>query len=274
MRAICGAALALVAGPAFACPSSHVFMNVANAEGAGPNYPRPRVAAQCEAGALVIRANGIPHYRFVPMTPNPLVEQDYVIRLPLDPKRAPQQSRIPLLGATGIAINGIVTYGPNEAAHPAPQAWGDPVHNRIVDKCFGHTAGEYHYHALSQDCLAPGSRPGQPSPILGYGFDGFAIYGPYGCMDRQCRTVVKFKSGWVRIGDPTRNAWDAYEYRASSDPTVLDRCNGRVGPDGVYRYHATDTFPYIMGCYAGTQAVRLRAPPPRAMGPGPGGPGR
>jgi hypothetical protein len=32
----------------------------------------------------------------------------------------------------------------------------------------------------------------------------------------------------------------------------LDECNGRFGPDGTYRYHATATFPYILGCYRGT----------------------
>ena len=41
-----------------------------------------------------------------------------------------------------------------------------------------------------------------------------------------------------------------WEYVAGSGE--LDECNGRVGPDGTYRYHATKTFPYILGCYKGT----------------------
>ena len=28
--------------------------------------------------------------------------------------------------------------------------------------------------------------------------------------------------------------------------------NGRTRPTGEYVYHATDTFPYLLGCYRGT----------------------
>ena len=260
------AAFLVAASSASACPAG-AFMNVANAEGAGPGYPRPRVLARCEANALVIQGNGIPHYRFVAMTPNPLIEQTYDFRLPLDPARTAQSTPIPSLGPAGIAINGTVFYGPNEAAQPAHQAWGDPIHNRIVDRCLGHTAREYHYHGLASECLAPAAKAGAPSPILGFAFDGFPIYGPWGCLDRACRRVVKFKSGYVRIGNPTRDAWSAYRYEARNDAATLDACNGRVGPDGTYRYHATETFPYIVGCYAGTPIAR-----PRPQGPPPGPP--
>ena len=43
----------------------------------------------------------------------------------------------------------------------------------------------------------------------------------------------------------------------------LDECNGRFGSDGTYRYHATDTYPYIIGCYHGTVEI--------SSGGGPGG---
>jgi len=47
-------------------------------------------------------------------------------------------------------------------------------------------------------------------------------------------------------------AWDNHIYAGDQgDPTVLDECNGRFGPDGTYRYHATDAFPYVLGCYRG-----------------------
>lgn len=62
---------------------------------------------------------------------------------------------------------------------------------------------------------------------------------------------MEFESGWVQTGDPTTYAWDNHEYRASDSETVLDVCNGRTGPDGHYRYHATEGFPYVLGCYHG-----------------------
>jgi hypothetical protein len=60
-------------------------------------------------------------------------------------------------------------------------------------------------------------------------------------------------SSYVKTGDPTTYAWDAYTYTAKpNDPTFLDECNGHVGPKGDYHYHVTATFPYILGCFRGT----------------------
>jgi hypothetical protein len=53
--------------------------------------------------------------------------------------------------------------------------------------------------------------------------------------------------------------WNAYAFKASSSPTVLDECNGRIQPDGTYGYHATLTFPYIVGCLKGTPKTQSGA---------------
>ncbi|MGB0590320.1 MAG: YHYH protein [Myxococcota bacterium] len=63
---------------------------------------------------------------------------------------------------------------------------------------------------------------------------------------------------------PTTEAWDNHAFVTTEGEAWLDLCNGRIGPDGTYRYHATATFPYIIGCYRGT---------PTAAGGGPGGGG-
>ena len=80
--------------------------------------------------------------------------------------------------------------------------------------------------------------------------------------------MVELQSSWVRIADPRTNAWDAYAYREQEGAAYLDRCNGRVGPDGRYRYHATSGFPYIIGCYAGTPKAQAGGGAGRP-GPGP-----
>jgi len=237
------------------CPK---MMNVGRFAGPGAGYEKPRVSVRCAGGIATVRTNSMPHYRFVRITPNPLVAQNFTFRLPLRPRRLRVPREIPRLGPVGIAVNGVVFFSPNEAARPSHQAWGDPVYNGIMDRCMGHTAREYHYHAFVQNCLAPGSRAGRPSPILGYAFDGYPIYGPWGCLDRGCRKVVRFRSSWVRTGDPTTYAWRAHAYRKQQGAQYLDRCNGRVGPDGTYRYHATARFPYIIGCYAGVPMAQPR----------------
>ncbi len=244
------------------CPSG-AFLDVASGPGAGAGYPSPTLSVSCAGDRLVVESNGIPHYTFVPMTPNPLVAQDVVVSLPLHPATAAAESPIPLLGTIGIAVNGIPIFGPNEAAMPANQAWGDPIYNAIVDGCLGHTAFVYHYHALVQKCLVASglvSTPWSladpsattPSPILAYALDGYPIYGRYECVDAACSAVVERESSWERIGDPTTNAWDAYAYVEKGGAHFLDRCNGHVGPLGDYHYHETAAFPYVLGCYHGT----------------------
>jgi hypothetical protein len=119
-----------------------------------------------------------------------------------------------------------------------------------------------------------------PSPVLGFALDGFPIYGPRGCLDAECTEVATMESSWVQTGDPTTYAWDNHSCDGDTCDnavgTKLDRCNGRVGPDGTYRYHATATFPYMLGCYRGTSLsgtgggdASPAAAGPEAQGEGP-----
>ncbi len=260
--------------------AADAFLDVSKYPGAGPEYPKPRLEADCEGDELVVRSNGIPHYEFVQVTPNPLLEQDYEFRLPASPELAAKPTPIPLLGSAGIAVNGLVFFGPNEGPVPVEEQFGDPIFNSIMDTCMGHTALEYHYHAMVQRCLSEGVADGEPSPIIGFGYDGFPIRGPWGCLDAECTKVVRYKSSWEEVREPHQDSWDAFEYVAKDDPEYLDACNGHKGPKGDYHYHITETWPYILGCYAGTPvgpAGRGRRPPQvsqqgRRPGAGPGGP--
>ncbi|MEZ4450361.1 MAG: YHYH protein [Nannocystaceae bacterium] len=247
------------------CPVAN-FLDVSQGPGAGDAYAAPELSVHCTDDALIIESNGIPTYTFVPITPNPLVVNDLYYELPRHPAVADAPTDIPLLGTLGVGVNGLPLFGPNEAAVPADSAYGDPIYNSITDECLGHTANVYHYHALVEKCMTkaglvaepwslPDPDPSTPSPVIGYGYDGFPIYGARECKDESCAEILTLESSWVMIGDPHTNAWDAYQYQEQAGPQFLDRCNGHVGPGGDYHYHATDTFPYILGCYTGTPAV-------------------
>ena len=56
---------------------------------------------------------------------------------------------------------------------------------------------------------------------------------------------------------PELDAWDAYRFVPKDGPEYLDRCNGHSAEDhgGKYHYHATATWPYIMGCFSGTPSA-------------------
>jgi len=279
MKSLWTVLLAALAVPLVAqespCPTD-VFLDVGRFPGAGDDYPKPRIEVECEEDTLVVRSNGIPHYEFVQITPNPLLETNREYRFPLRPEVAEEPTPIPLLGTVGVAINGIPFFGPNEGGVPYP-GFGDPVYNSIMDACMGHTAREYHYHALVQACLAADIKPGEPSPILAYAADGFPVYGPYGCVDEDCTSVVKAKSSWKKLRDPEIDAWDAFRYEPREGPEYLDRCNGHGGHDHgghhhgeEYHYHVTESWPYILGCFSGTpspDAGREAAPDVSQGGP-------
>jgi hypothetical protein len=233
------------------CPSD-TFLDVSAWPGPGGTYPDPTLSVVCDDTHMIVTSNGITHHEFVPTTPNDLTAQNYTFNIPLEPEWLDEPVDIALLGTVAVSISGVPVFGPNEAAFPDP--FGDPVYNGIVDDCLGHpgAGGAYHYHALLDACysMAP-VDPAEASPVLGWSLDGYAIYGSRGCTDADCSEIVTYESGWVQIGDPETYAWDAHEWQASDDALKLDQCNGHVGPHGDYHYHATATFPYVLGCYHG-----------------------
>ena len=119
-----------------------------------------------------------------------------------------------------MAINGVPFYNPYNAQ--GRDAVLGP-NSEVFDSCCGHPdpLGRYHYHKYPICLKSPFSDPeGQHSPILGYMFDGFALYGPNG-----------------PDGQPARD---------------LDECNGHEDAERGYHYHVTSEFPYLIGAYRGT----------------------
>ncbi len=258
------------------CPPAQTLLDVSKAPGAGQGYPAPTLSGSCTADSFVVDSNAIPHYKFIPITPNALVAQNTHYEIPLNPEVAAATTELPLLGTVAFAVNGMPIFGPNEGAQPAAEAYGDPIYNGIMDPCLGHTANTYHYHSMLEQCLVASglvsepwtnAEPDQtkPSPILGWSLDGFAIHGSRECKDAACSEVIVLQSGYAQIGNPKTNAWDAYQWQAHpGDATYLDACNGHTGPDGEYHYHVTAGFPYVLGCYRGTA---MGGGMPQPMGP-------
>ncbi len=259
------------------CPQADAMLDVSNSPGAGANYPAPTLSAVCTETSFIVDSNGIPTYTFVATTPNPLLSQNMHYEIPKNPAIAAATTALPLLGTIGFAVNGLPIFGPNEGAMPLDSAYGDPVYNGLMDACMGHTANVYHYHALLVKCLIqsaaqidkpwmnPNPSANEASPIVGFALDGFAIYGNQECADAGCTKINVLQSGYEQIADPKKDAWKAYQWKDhAGDALFLDECNGHTGPKGDYHYHATSTFPYVLGCFKGT-------PDPNSIGMDPGG---
>jgi hypothetical protein len=110
------------------------------------------------------------------------------------------------------------------------------------------------------------------SPLIGFAYDGFPIYGAYGFANTDgTGGIVKMNSSYELPGATTRvNGPDMdgtyfegyfredYSYESHTEDYYLDEHNGRFAitpeyPEGVYAYYATvdenhnSTYPYAVG---------------------------
>jgi YHYH protein len=162
---------------------------------------------------------------------------------------------------------------------------GDYHYHGLLVKCLTESG------LVAEPWLNPDPPSNQPSPIVAYSFDGFPIYGPYECTDQSCTQVHELLSSWDNVGYqsldctsstqcganyvcalsmingvrrnacvPKSYAWTNNQYVAKGGSEFLDQCNGHVGPNGDYHYHATATFPYILGCYRGSLTATVGIP--------------
>jgi hypothetical protein len=294
---ICDAAPSPSPTPGVGCAASH-FLDVSQAAGPSYNGLKPSLSASCGTTTVTVQSNGVPTYQYIPLTPNGLQAKAYGFVFPRSPAIAAATTPVPLLGNIGVSVAGVPIYSVNEGPQPAQDAYGNPIAAAILDDCGSHSAqqGTFHNHALAVKCLTQAAvtksqpwneadpSPDVPSPVVGYAFDGFPIYGPYECSDASCTSVREMRSGWddtsheagtegctssaacssgyctaVMIDGeettacvPRTCVWSSNAYVAKASSDYLDQCNGHVGPSGDYHYHTTSTFPYILGCYRGT----------------------
>ena len=195
-------------------------------------------------------------------------------------------STVPL-GIVGIAANGVALFNPSAGDGGAPPAgfnWIAAGHNPQVnfgeDECGGHPeqSGQYHYHdAHFMDCWKANQviagyndyygltqfqgdnlrHPDGHSKILGYCFDGYPVYGPYGYSDPNNNesAVQIMKPGYKlreteAVNRPSYSTYPAgsfmqdFVYDESIPGRHLDSFNGRFAktpefPSGTFAYFVT-----------------------------------
>lgn len=182
-----------------------------------------------DEGFLIIESQGYPNHPTAVFpnsgNPNSIEVQNFTFRLPLVPKLAGSITRLPM-GPIGVALNGVVFFNPFEqggmnAVEGYSEVW--------LDSCCGHPqqTGVYHYHKYPSCVKSPFADDGkQHSPVVGFAFDGFPVYGPYESADLMAMNI--------------------------KDDQALDACNGHQDDVRGYHYHVSPgRFPYIVGGYAG-----------------------
>jgi uncharacterized membrane protein YgcG len=188
--------------------------------------------------------------------PNYITEQHATYYIPLDPAPNPRHQITAInnsnhslpMGPIGIAVNGVVFFNPFDA--------GSMDASNMMDLCCGHPNqdGLYHYHKYPVCMNSPWADEGKThSPLIGWAFDGYPVYGPY-------------ESAGVMAKDVT-------------GADALSGFNMHYDKERGWHYHVTPgKFPYIIGGYWGTEDKRDDQRPGGpggrgGRGPGGGGPG-
>ncbi|MGZ3899778.1 MAG: YHYH protein [Bacteroidia bacterium] len=258
------------------------ILNTTNATGyAGISSNVQQV--QYSANNVYISASCIPGYAIGPWAGNPNVasNQNFVFKI----TRSPQQNTATAttsvgLGHIGVWTNGVSIFNVSDAmSYNNAGVWNRNAYyweGNGFDNCLGHPQqqGEYHHH-VSPKCLYNINANTVHSPIIGYAFDGFPVYGTYAYTNangtgpiKQMMSSYQATTTSTRINGPVVSSTypvgcfiEDYAYVAGSGD--LDARNGRFCvtpeyPGGTYAYFVTldaslsPAFPYtFFGTYYG-----------------------
>lgn len=275
---------------------------------------------QYSATWVYVSTHGIPAYTtgpFLDGNPSVATDQDAIFRFPLNPTENTGTPTATTMGNIGVFINGVALFdyrdgvswrnSTSSLAGGPLGGMGDNVWNRDAvlaerigfDCSKGHPAmGNYHHHqnpsafnldlnVISTVCdlyLADGLYAidsNVHSPLIGFAYDGFPIYGAYGYMNAdgtggitRIKSSYKLRSITVRThyadgtnvtdGPPVNSTYplgyfrEDYEFINSSAEDYLDEHNGRFCitpeyPAGTYAYFCTvdenwnSYYPYAVG---------------------------
>jgi YHYH protein/Secretion system C-terminal sorting domain len=273
------------------------------------------------ATSAYVSTRGIPAYPVGPYldrNPNQAGDQNAIFKISLMPV-VNSGTKTPTTGGNiGIFINGVALFDYRDGVNWSNAlntiqggpggGMGDGVWNRDAiiaeragfDCAKGHPAGtNYHHHqnpsafkldlnVLSTVCNLYASdglyaiNAAQHSPLLGFAYDGFPIYGAYAYKNTDgTGGIVRMKSSYQLRNITTRTVWadgtdvldgppvnttyplgyfrEDYEFVARTGQSdYLDIHNGRICktpeyPNGIYCYFATvdslhnSTYPYVVG---------------------------
>lgn len=187
-----------------------------------------KVTVTCDATYAMVASDTYPdHVKMNGITGTndqvPVPAPAYVSPVTLSPSRG--SAPISIDAAVAVAVNGVPIYdyssqGVNDLTIYDPRY--DTKLTGELDQCNGHSGrgDDYHYHA-SPICMIAAMKNKGPAAILGWAFDGYPIYGNT---------------------NPDGSAISSGE---------LDVCNAKADPVYGYRYHTSDTHPYITQCLVG-----------------------
>lgn len=251
---------------------------------------------QYSASSVYVSASGIPSYSIGPwpMNPNTAGAQNKVFKIPRNPQPRTGTKTTVGLGSIGVFTNGVQMYnGDDGMTYNNNGVWKRNAYifeGVSFDACAGHPdQGKNYHHHIYPTCLQT-IDIAKHSPIIGFAFDGYPVYGPIaytnsngtGSLKRmtssyQKRTITERttlpgsttvlaaaqQGPVVSTQYPVGSFLQDFEFKQGSGD--LDEYNGRFAvtpdyPNGIYAYYVTveadlktPVYPFILGLqYYGT----------------------
>lgn len=239
-------------------------------------------------GSAYVNCSSIPDYSIGPWPGNPNIpaNKGFLLRFPRTPAENTGTKTSTPLGPVGAWTNGVAIFNALDAhSYNNQNIWHQnaiAVEGVSFDACLGHPApdGTYHNHE-NPSCLY-GADSTQLSALIGFAFDGFPVYGPYGYRNANgTGGAGRIRSGYVlrnmtvrqslpdgtvltpsqygppvSVSDPLGYYVEDYVYTPGAGD--LDESNGRFAvtpdyPTGTYAYYVTvdaagaPAYPYDIG---------------------------
>jgi YHYH protein/Secretion system C-terminal sorting domain len=226
---------------------------------------------------VYVSSTSIPDYTIGPWqsNPNTPTNQNFVTKFTRIPQQNTGNQTNTPLGNMGMWSNGVAIYNPKDGmSYNNAGVWNRNAlyyEGISFDNCLGHPGpnGTYHHH-VNPTCLYNDTDSTNHSPIIGYAFDGFPIYGAYAYTNTNGTGAIKrMKSSYVLSSATTRTNGPAVsttypagcfieDYIYTSGSGDLDEHNGRfcITPDypsGTYAYFVTidnnlyPAYPFVIG---------------------------
>lgn len=284
------ASLALAASGAAAVDPPELAswkINTSGATGFNGIQSDVRLVQYSSANVYVSSAD-IPAYGIGPWpgNPNTATDQSYTFKITRTPQVNAGTKTTTPLGPIAVLTNGVVAFNAKDGrSYNNQNVWHqDAVVNEgsSFDNCEGHpnATGSYHHH-LNPRCLYT-PDPAQHSPLIGYAFDGYPIYGEFAWANangtggiQRMRSSYRLRNITTRTTLPNGTALSPAQYGPAVSATYplgfyvedweyvaglgdLDAYNGRTGvtpeyPGGTYAYFVTlddageGLYPYVIG---------------------------
>lgn len=233
---------------------------------------------------IYVSSSGVPSYYQFGQSVFDAEDQDWTFRFPRNPQEASNKTAMGG-GPVGLLVDGSSFFNPFDARSWQNQGQWNQIAYYFEGSDFDGTGGHstpghiYHHHVDNVELHDFDSA--QHSPIIGFAWDGFPVYGPFGYEDpynpqsditrikpsyqlRNMSSRTTLPDGTVAAGPPINSTYplggygEDWEYVDNSGH--LDEYNGRwcvtpEYPDTIYAYFCTvdinldPRYPYFVGPY-------------------------